>query len=59
MGPFHFWDGLAKHRLKGYPAVGGADHTTTAFNRQGTIFAYAVSYRLESRISEEHTTDRQ
>ncbi|KAJ5772842.1 hypothetical protein N7457_007738 [Penicillium paradoxum] len=42
-GTFHFWDKDAKHRLKGYPAVGGPI-TTTAFNRTGNIFAYAVSY---------------
>lgn len=42
-GTFHFWDGNAKHRLKGYPNVGGTI-TTTGFNRQGSIFAYAVSY---------------
>lgn len=42
-GTFHFWDGNAKHRLKGYPNVGGPI-TSTAFNRQGTIFAYAISY---------------
>ena len=42
-GTFHFWDGNAKNRLKGYPAVGGTI-STTAFNRQGTVFAYAVSY---------------
>ncbi|KIX07681.1 uncharacterized protein Z518_02335 [Rhinocladiella mackenziei CBS 650.93] len=42
-GTFHFWDGNAKHRLKGYPAV-GAPITATAFNRQGTVFAYAVCY---------------
>ena len=42
-GTFHFWDGNAKHRLKGYPAVGGPI-TSTAFNRQGSVFAYAVSY---------------
>ena len=42
-GTFHFWDGVAKHRLKGYPAVGGPI-SSTAFSRQGTIFAYAVSY---------------
>jgi len=33
----------AKHRLKGYPSVGGTI-PTTAFNRNGTVFAYAVSY---------------
>ncbi|RAL09291.1 putative nuclear pore complex protein (SonA) [Aspergillus homomorphus CBS 101889] len=42
-GTFHFWDKDAKHRLKGYPSVGGTI-STTAFNRTGTIFAYAVSY---------------
>jgi len=42
-GTFHFWDGQAKHRLKGYPSVGGTI-STTAFNRTGNIFAYAVSY---------------
>ena len=33
----------AKHRLKGYPSVSGTI-PATAFNRNGTIFAYAVSY---------------
>ncbi|KAJ8112513.1 hypothetical protein OPT61_g5145 [Boeremia exigua] len=42
-GTFHFWDKDAKHRLKGYPEVGGAI-TATAFSRNGDIFAYAVSY---------------
>ncbi|KAJ5343810.1 hypothetical protein N7541_008514 [Penicillium brevicompactum] len=42
-GTFHFWDKDAKHRLKGYPAVGGPI-TTSAFNRTGNIFAYSVSY---------------
>lgn len=42
-GTFHFWDKDAKHRLKGYPAVGGPI-SSTAFNRNGSIFAYAVSY---------------
>lgn len=42
-GTFHFWDKDAKHRLKGYPAVGGPI-TSSAFNRTGTIFAYSVSY---------------
>jgi mRNA export factor len=42
-GTFHFWDKDAKHRLKGYPSVGGTI-TSTGFSRQGTIFAYAVSY---------------
>lgn len=42
-GTFHFWDKDAKHRLKGYPEVGGSI-VATDFNRSGTIFAYAVSY---------------
>lgn len=42
-GTFHFWDGIAKHRLKGYPDVGGSI-VSTDFNRTGNIFAYAVSY---------------
>ncbi|KAI9664440.1 MAG: RNA export factor gle2 [Bathelium mastoideum] len=42
-GTFHFWDKDAKHRLKGYPEVGGSISATT-FNRNGNIFAYAVSY---------------
>jgi mRNA export factor len=42
-GTFHFWDGVAKHRLKGYPTTGGTI-SATAFDRTGDIFAYAVSY---------------
>ncbi|KAF1970525.1 Poly(A)+ RNA export protein-like protein [Bimuria novae-zelandiae CBS 107.79] len=42
-GTFHFWDKDAKHRLKGYPDVGGSI-TATAFNKDGNIFAYAISY---------------
>ena len=42
-GTFHFWDKDAKHRLKGYPEVGGSI-TATGFSRNGDIFAYAVSY---------------
>ena len=42
-GTFHFWDKDAKQRLKGFAAAGGTI-TSTAFSRQGTIFAYAVSY---------------
>ena len=42
-GTFHFWDKDAKHRLKGYPQVGGSI-TSTQFNKNGQIFAYAVSY---------------
>lgn len=42
-GTFHFWDKDAKHRLKGYPSVGGSIVATT-FNANGNIFAYAVGY---------------
>ncbi|EMR64542.1 RNA export factor gle2 [Eutypa lata] len=42
-GTFHFWDKDAKHRLKGYPTVGGSI-TATTFNSSGNIFAYAVGY---------------
>jgi mRNA export factor len=42
-GTFHFWDKDAKHRLKGYPNVGGSI-TSTTFNKNGNIFAYAVGY---------------
>lgn len=42
-GTFHFWDKDAKHRLKGYPDVGGSI-VSTDFNRTGNIFAYAISY---------------
>ncbi len=42
-GTFHFWDKDAKHRLKGYPEVGGTI-SATDFSRNGNIFAYAVSY---------------
>lgn len=42
-GTYHFWDKDAKHRLKGYPNVGGSI-TSTSFNRSGGIFAYAISY---------------
>ena len=42
-GTFHFWDKDAKHRLKGYPEVGGSI-TATRFSRTGDIFAYAISY---------------
>ncbi|KAJ9241631.1 hypothetical protein DTO169E5_3375 [Paecilomyces variotii] len=42
-GTFHFWDKDARSRLKGYPSVGGSI-PATAFNKDGTIFSYAVSY---------------
>lgn len=42
-GTFHFWDRVAHQRLRGFSPVGGAI-TATSFNRDGTIFAYAVGY---------------
>ncbi|KAG0637664.1 WD40-repeat-containing domain protein [Tuber brumale] len=42
-GTFHFWDKDAKHRLKGFPSVNWSI-PATAFNRNGSIFAYAISY---------------
>ena len=42
-GTINFWDKDARCRLKGYPAVGGSI-SASAFNRDGTIFSYAVSY---------------
>lgn len=42
-GTFCFWDKDAKQRLKNFPYV-GSQITSTAFNRNGTIFAYARSY---------------
>lgn len=42
-GTFHFWDKDAKHRLKGYPEVGGTI-SCTDFSKTGDVFAYAVSY---------------
>ncbi|KAH0613195.1 uncharacterized protein H6S33_009575 [Morchella sextelata] len=42
-GTFHFWDKDAKHRLKGFPSVNGSI-PATGFNRNGNIFAYAISY---------------
>ncbi|ODQ63789.1 WD40 repeat-like protein [Nadsonia fulvescens var. elongata DSM 6958] len=42
-GCFNFWDKEAKHRLKGWPSR-QATISSTAFNRNGTIFAYALSY---------------
>ncbi|KAL1922595.1 uncharacterized protein VTP21DRAFT_10134 [Calcarisporiella thermophila] len=42
-GTFNFWDKDSKQRLKAFSNVGGTIPCTT-FNRNGTIFAYAVSY---------------
>ncbi|KJA26258.1 hypothetical protein HYPSUDRAFT_36528 [Hypholoma sublateritium FD-334 SS-4] len=42
-GTIHFWDKDARTRLKTFDAAPGPI-STTAFNRTGNIFAYAVSY---------------
>lgn len=42
-GCFHFWDKDAKHRLKGFPSLGGTIAAAN-FNRNGSIYAIAVSY---------------
>jgi mRNA export factor len=54
-GTFHFWDKDAKHRLKGYPEVGGPI-VSTSFNHTGNVFAYAVSYDW-SRGFSQHTAN--
>ena len=42
-GTFHFWDRDLKHRMKGFPSVGGAI-TATDFSKDGALFAYALGY---------------
>ncbi|KAH6574502.1 hypothetical protein BASA50_010117 [Batrachochytrium salamandrivorans] len=42
-GAFNFWDKDSKQRLKLGPNV-GAPITSSAFNRNGSIFAYAIGY---------------
>jgi len=42
-GTVHFWDKDARTRLKTFDAASGPI-STTAFNRTGSIFAYAISY---------------
>jgi len=42
-GTIHFWDKDARTRLKSFEQAAGPI-STTAFNRNGSIFAYAVSY---------------
>ncbi|KAJ7178690.1 WD40-repeat-containing domain protein [Mycena crocata] len=42
-GSIHFWDKDARNRLRTFDAAPGPI-STTAFNRNGSIFAYAVSY---------------
>ncbi|KAF9581413.1 hypothetical protein BGW38_001582, partial [Lunasporangiospora selenospora] len=42
-GTFAFWDKDSRQKLKTFPKV-GAPVSSTCFNRNGTIFAYAMSY---------------
>lgn len=42
-GTIHFWDKDSKQKLKGFNRC-PAPITATTFNRDGTIFAYSVSY---------------
>lgn len=42
-GGFAFWDKDSRQKLKTFPKV-GSPISSTCFNRNGNIFAYAVSY---------------
>lgn len=42
-GSFHFWDKNQRHRLKGFPSM-NASISCGTFNRNGSVFAYALSY---------------
>ncbi|KAK5961203.1 RNA export factor GLE2 PWA37_001733 [Arxiozyma heterogenica] len=42
-GSFHFWDKNHRHRLRGFPSM-QASIPVVNFNRNGTVFAYALSY---------------
>ncbi|KAI1642219.1 WD40 repeat-like protein [Daldinia loculata] len=42
-GVFNFWDRIAHSRLRAYPST-GSPITTTAFNHNGSFFAYALGY---------------
>ncbi|KAH8813100.1 WD40-repeat-containing domain protein [Xylogone sp. PMI_703] len=42
-GKFHYWDGASHNRIKAFPNVGGSI-TATGFNKDGSLFAYAVGY---------------
>ncbi|KAK4169246.1 WD40-repeat-containing domain protein [Cladorrhinum sp. PSN259] len=42
-GIFTFWDVSSRSRLRGFPSAGGS-LTAAGFNRDGTMFAYAVGY---------------
>ncbi|KAF3015345.1 hypothetical protein E8E14_010785 [Neopestalotiopsis sp. 37M] len=46
-GTYHFWDRVAHARLRAYPNDGGSvggSITTSAFNKDGDMFAYAIGY---------------
>ncbi|KAK9473835.1 WD40-repeat-containing domain protein [Dipodascopsis tothii] len=43
-GTFHFWDKDTKHRLKFHSVPMNPTISSAAFNRTGSIFAYALSY---------------
>ena len=43
-GAFNFWDKDSKQRLKLGTQQSGSPISATCFNRNGTIFAYAVGY---------------
>ncbi|KAF9192208.1 hypothetical protein BGZ50_008726 [Haplosporangium sp. Z 11] len=42
-GSFAFWDKDSRQKLKSFPKV-GSPISSSCFNRNGTIFAYAISY---------------
>lgn len=42
-GSFSFWDKDSRHRLRGFPSL-GAPVSVVNFNRNGSLFAYALSY---------------
>ncbi|KND01555.1 uncharacterized protein SPPG_03356 [Spizellomyces punctatus DAOM BR117] len=42
-GTINFWDKESKQRLKAFPSV-GFPITSTAFNADGSIFAYSIGY---------------
>ncbi|KAF8980646.1 hypothetical protein BGZ46_003917 [Entomortierella lignicola] len=42
-GAFAFWDKDSRQKLKSFPKVGNPI-SSTCFNRNGSIFAYAISY---------------
>ncbi|KAJ3088964.1 hypothetical protein HK100_007901, partial [Physocladia obscura] len=42
-GTYSFWDKDSKHRLKQFSGIGNTI-SATAFNHNGSIFAYASSY---------------